>query len=137
MITFIYIPIPYTLGDCSASLNTHEQEIDKRLNEVLLMEDPHILVDLRELNSNQSDKYSVFWEKCESYLQECTAVHERRHDSATYLAHTISVRDLVEQVSNVLQTHLSLHNSWCVCNFTHEILALRQLFCITSAYLLR
>ena len=63
------------------------------------MEDPDLLVDLCELNSNQSDKYKVFWKECDSYLQECTAVHERRHDSATYLARAISVRDLVEQVS--------------------------------------
>ena len=89
------------LGDHCASLNTHEDEIDRRLQEALLMEDPDILFDLRALNSNQSDKYSVFWKKCESYLQECTAVHERRHDNATYLACAISVRDLVEQVSKL------------------------------------
>ena len=73
--------------------------MDERLREAILMEDPDLLVDLRELNSNQSDKYKVFWEQCHSYLQECTAVHERRHDSATYLAKALSVRDLVEQVS--------------------------------------
>jgi hypothetical protein len=65
------------------------------------MEDPDILIDLRALNSNQSDKNGVFWKKCEAYLQECTAVHERRHDNATYLARAISVRDLVEQVNKV------------------------------------
>ena len=43
------------------------------------MEDPDILVDLCALNSNQSDKYGVFWKKCEAYLQEYTAVHERHH----------------------------------------------------------
>ena len=63
------------------------------------MEDPDLLVDLRELNSNQSDRYKVFRKECDSYLQECTAVHERRHDSATYLTKALSVRDLVEQVS--------------------------------------
>ena len=49
----------HTLGDCNASLNTHE-DIDKRLQEAILMEDPDLLVDLRQLNSNQSDKYKVF-----------------------------------------------------------------------------
>ena len=72
------------------------------------MEDRDIFVDLRELNSNHSDKYSVFWMKCESYLQECTAVHERRHDSATYLARAISVRDLVEQVSKLCASGTSI-----------------------------
>ena len=61
-----------------------------------MMEDPDILVDIRELNSNGSDKFSVFWKQCEAFLQECTAVHERRHDTATYLARAL---DLVEQVS--------------------------------------
>ena len=64
-----------------------------------MMEDPDVLVDLHELNSNGSDKFSVFWKQCEAFLQECTAVHERRHDTATYLARALSVRDLVEQVS--------------------------------------
>lgn len=88
-------------GDHSASLNTHEAEIDERLQEALLMEDPDLLVDLRALNLKQSDKYNIFWKKCESYLQECTAVHECRHDNATYLARAISVRDLLEQVSKL------------------------------------
>ena len=87
------------IGDSSASSNTHEEEVDKRLKEAILMEDPDIIVDLREVNSNGSDKYGVFWGQCESFLQDCTAVHERRHGNATYLARAISVRDLVEQVS--------------------------------------
>ena len=67
----------HNIGDCSASSNTHEEEIDKRLQEAIMMEDPDVLVDLRELNSNGSDKFSVFWKQCEAFLQECTAVHER------------------------------------------------------------
>ncbi len=72
-------------GDSSASANTHEDEIDNRLKEVLLMEDPDILVDLRHLNSRGEDNFSVFWKHCESFLQECTAVHERRHGNATHV----------------------------------------------------
>jgi hypothetical protein len=63
------------------------------------MEDPDILVDLRHLNTNGTDRFAVFWKKCETFLQECTAVHERRHGNATYLARALSVRDLVEEVS--------------------------------------
>ena len=63
------------------------------------MEDPDVLIDLRHLNANQSDRYEIFWTHCLSYLNECTAVHERRHDTATYMAKAISVRDLIEQVS--------------------------------------
>ena len=36
-------------------------EIDLRLLEALMLEDPDIRVYLREVNSNGSDKYSVFW----------------------------------------------------------------------------
>ena len=93
------------------------------------MEDPDLLVDLRALNLKQSDKYNVFWKKCESYLQECTAVHERRHDNATYLARAISVRDLLE--------HLSPPSSFCACNFIHRIHVQIPLNSTTNVYLLR
>ncbi len=114
-------------GDSSASANTHEDEIDNRLKEVLLMEDPDILVDL---NSRGEDNFSVFWKHCESFLQECTAVHERRHGNATYLARALSVRDLIEQVS-ALREHLFLLYSRLDFNFTQRIC----LLCTVSAYL--
>ena len=55
------------------------------------MEDPDIVVDMRELNHSGSDKYQVFWEQCKVYMQEVTAVHERHHDQVTYLAQALSV----------------------------------------------
>ena len=63
------------------------------------MEDPDILLDLRHLHKNGSDKYQKFWTHCQTYLNECTAVHERRHGTATYMVKAISVRDLIEQVA--------------------------------------
>ena len=68
------------------------------IKEALQSEDPDIIVDLREFNGRQTDLYKVFWENCASYLQDCTAVHERHHDSVVYMAKAISVRDLIEQV---------------------------------------
>ncbi len=62
------------------------------------MEDPDIIMDLREKNRSHSEKYKVFWEQCRIYLQDMSAVHERRHDHVTYLAAALSVRDLIEQV---------------------------------------
>ena len=50
-------------GDQSASLTLNESKIDKRLREALEMEDPDIIVDLRELNKGHSSKFSTFWEK--------------------------------------------------------------------------
>ena len=59
------------------------------------MEDPDIVIDLRELNHSTSDKFSLLWEQCNA---EVPAVHERRHDQVTYLAPAISVCDLIERV---------------------------------------
>lgn len=84
--------------DACAARNMDESEIDKQVAEAIDMEDPDILMDLRYQNANGSDKYRVFWAKCKQFLDECTAVHERRHDTVSYMA---SVRDLIEQVSKI------------------------------------
>ena len=41
----------------------------------------------------------MFCEQCKVYLNECTGVHEHRHDAVTYIAQATSVRDLIEQVA--------------------------------------
>ena len=41
----------------------------------------------------------VFWEKCSEFLQETTAVHERRHGDTCFMAKAISVRDLLTQIT--------------------------------------
>ena len=56
-------------GGQSASLTTAEEELDERLHEALEMEDPDLMVDLRELNKGCSDKFAVFWEKDEGVPQ--------------------------------------------------------------------
>lgn len=105
-------------GDTSASRTTAEEEIDERMAEALAMEDPESVVDLRELNKNGSDRYSVFWEKCNQYLTSCTSVHERRHDSVTFMAKAISVRDLVEEVSKLCPEETPIPSrSWVQLNF--------------------
>lgn len=76
----------------------------------------------------------MFWKKCEAYSQECTAVHERRHDNATYLARAISVRDLVRYV---LRARQSLQSSGYDGNFIQETHVRRRLNSIASAYLWR
>ena len=79
------------------------------------MEDPDILLDLRHLNENKQDKCAVFWEQCQVYLNECTAVHERRHDAVTYIAKAISVRDLVEQVAKKCPEGTAIRSEQWVC----------------------
>jgi hypothetical protein len=44
-------------------VNTHEDEIDERLKEALVMENPDILVDLCHLNTNRTDRFDIFWKK--------------------------------------------------------------------------
>lgn len=98
LVTISVFSVP---GDASAARNMDESEIDKRVAEAIDIEDPDILMDLRYQNANGSDKYCVFWAKCKQFLDECTAVHERRHDTVSYMAKAISVHDLIEQVSKI------------------------------------
>lgn len=65
------------------------------------MEDPDIVLDLRTLHSGTGSKYNVFWDECAKFLQEDVglAVEERRHSEVTHLARVLSVRDLLQQVS--------------------------------------
>ena len=87
-------------GDASAARTTDESEVDKRLHEALENEDPDIIVDLHEGRAEGQTKYDIFWKKCEEFLQECTAVHKRRHGKTCFMARAISVHDLIDQVTS-------------------------------------
>ena len=88
-------------GDQTSRLTTAESEIDERLREAVEMEDVDVIVDLRELNKGRSSKFTGFWDKMKVFLNESSAVHERRHGGTTYLAKAISIRDLIDQVSQI------------------------------------
>ncbi len=104
-------------GDHTSSRTTAEAEIDERVSEALAMQDPDIILDLRECNTNGQDRYSVFWEKCAEF-SKCTSVHERRHDTTSFMAKAISVRDLVEQVSKFCPPNTPIPStSWVRLNF--------------------
>ncbi len=87
-------------GDQSFSANEHEEEIDRRVYQMLEMEDPDIIIDLRELNCGCKSQYDVFWEECKKFIQERigAAVDDRRHSCVAHIACAISVHDLIEQV---------------------------------------
>ena len=102
-------------GDQSAARTTPENEIDERVSEFLSMEDPDVIVDLRELNANGRDCFKVFWEKCSS---ECTSVQERRHDFVVYMAKAISIRDLIQEVTKLCPEGTPIPSiSWVQLNF--------------------
>lgn len=87
-------------GDSSAADTSNMREVDLRVQQAFDMQDPDILTDLREHNSGQPKKYSIFFDKSKEYLENVveTAVDDRRHDVFTHLAQAISVPDLLEQV---------------------------------------
>jgi hypothetical protein len=87
-------------GDESAASTTEQADVDKRIKQIIDMEDPNVLPDLRELNTGRSAKFNTFWEECAKFLNEDVgnAVDDRRHGQITHLARAISIRDLVEQV---------------------------------------
>ena len=89
-------------GDSTAASSLNEEEVDERVKLFIEMEDPEIVIDLRELNTGHHTKYDVFWEECQKFLQENIglAVDERRHTNVTHMARAISARDLLDQVSS-------------------------------------
>lgn len=93
-------------GDCSASANFVESEIDDQIKLMIDCEDPDLIRDLRA-NNKSEEKYQVFLEKCQQYIdsQVQTAVDDRRHDTVdsdnsviTHLATPMSVSDLHSSV---------------------------------------
>ena len=105
-------------GDSSAANSLTDSEIDSRLKMAVSMEDVDIVVDLRELNEGRKGKYNVFWRKCKEYLQECTAVPDRRHGEISFMAKVISTRDLIGQVSEKCPAGTPIPSIWVNLNFT-------------------
>ena len=64
------------------------------------MEDPSVIGDLRALNTGQTARYDPFWEECDKFLNEITAVDDRRHGTIAHIAIALSVRDLIDQVKS-------------------------------------
>lgn len=77
-------------GDTSSSDTTDEAAIDQRLKEAIESEDIDLIIDLREANEGRVGKYNTFWSKCNEYLQECSAVPDRRHGEVCFMAKAIS-----------------------------------------------
>lgn len=86
-------------GDCSASSNLTEKEIDVRLSQLVKDEDPDLIWDLRVNNKGCPEKYTTFLEFCQKYIdtEAETAMDDRRFDVVvqgdvvTHLATAMSV----------------------------------------------
>ena len=87
-------------GDSSASTNEVEKNCDIRVQQAFDLQDPDVIMDLREHSEGRPPKYSVCFDKTKTYLENVVeAADERRHDIYTHLASAISVRDLLQQVA--------------------------------------
>ena len=64
-------------GDQSASVTTTESELDVRLSEALEMEDPDLLIDLRENIGHKGNKFASFWEKMAAYLNDLRPIWQK------------------------------------------------------------
>ena len=75
--------------------------IDERLRQAFIGEDPELIVDL-QIHANKgrpSNTFKTFFNAMEKKVDEIAAVDERRHGVA-HLSKFISLRDMIEQVTN-------------------------------------
>ena len=84
--------------------HSSDAEISERLLDMLLdSDDTELIYDLRANNGRPSDsRFDPFWEELKRYLDEVSAVHERRQDSTMYLPLAISVTDLIRIIKERL-----------------------------------
>ena len=100
-------------GDSSSAHTLAEKEIDERIGEMLEMQDPELISDLRLNNEGRPEMYEAFLEECKKFISASveTAVDDRQHDdvqngeSVVHLATALSVPDLHAQVKGVQRAY--------------------------------
>lgn len=72
------------------------------MKQAIEMEDPDVVIHLRQLNSGSKTHYGTFWDECKKYLEEDVgiAVDDRRHSDVIHIAKAISIRDFSVQVAS-------------------------------------
>ena len=93
------------LHDSSAAKYASQAEVDEDIAKaVLRFDDPELVLDLRRANGNpQSAIFYVFWQQLQDYLDEITAVDERRYGDVLHMPLAISVRYLQELIKKRLK----------------------------------
>ena len=88
-------------GDMSAGENISDDVRRERVQTLIDIEDPDVIVDLREHNEGRPEKYQLFFEKAKEYIDNVveTAVPDRRHDPVSHLATAMSVKDFRARIS--------------------------------------
>jgi hypothetical protein len=81
---------------------------------LLASDDPELYVDMRKNNGRPKNKqFDPFWEELGRYLEEKSAVHERREESILFLPFAISVADLISIIKERLPVDAQIPStSW-------------------------
>lgn len=111
----------FLTGYSNAPENKQEESVDQRVCQFLLnSDDPKLILDLRKNNGRVRDqKYDPFWKELQSYLNEKSVVHERRHTETAYMPFAISVTDLRQQILARLPPNSEAPSeSWIRLNFS-------------------
>ena len=84
-------------GYSSAASSEMECPVNKHVRQVLELEDPDVIVDLRRRNKGHLSKYTEFWKTCKNYIQGNieTVVDDRQRDHIEHLAVAMFVPDLL------------------------------------------
>lgn len=95
------------LHDSSAPQYESEGQVDERVAKAVLQtDDPEIILDLRRTNGKPNCTiFDEFWDELQSYLDETTlAVDERRHGDVMHMPFAISIRHLLELITDRLKS---------------------------------
>ncbi|KAK6177156.1 hypothetical protein SNE40_015315 [Patella caerulea] len=110
----------FLTNDCSSAETEDQEVIDKRVEEVISLQDPELTWDLRKMNGNaRNSKFDIFWTELDNYFNEINlAVHERRHGQHMYLPYAISIEDLVSIIKKRLPENTPIpSNEWVRLQF--------------------
>ena len=95
------------LHDSSAPQYASEAQVDECVAKaVLQLDDPEIILDLRRTNGKpNSTIFDEFWDELQSYLDEIIlAVDERRHGDVMHMPFAVSIRHLLELITERLKS---------------------------------
>ena len=94
------------LHDSSSASNSFEKGVDEQVAKAILeMDDPDIILDLRQTNGHvESSRFYSFWKELQYYFDEITLpVDERRHGNTLHMPLAISVSNLCDIITARLQ----------------------------------
>lgn len=122
--------------DSSAAKTSTQSEVDERVCEFLLTADEtNLFYDLRKLNGRPKDEnLNPFWDELQRYLGDVSVVHERRHETVTYMPLAISIQSLIDTISKRLPGSSCPSTSWLRLIFWPANAFTRSAMCYTGRF---